>query len=261
MIGQLFSLGSTLLQLGVLLLALMFGIRWAFRTERSLYLVFYAMAMCAYFCSDLYWAAHDLLRDGVRVPFAANDMADFGSFLLISSALNAAVERRRPPVGLTVAAVLFSAANVALWIAWSGEWVRDLFGGLAFGCFVCACAHSLHLTEALRRWEWWALALLCLALPLIEAASILYPASRVLLENLGYGLMYLAEAWFLFRQLRALCADTDPDKALSLCFSSFCWCSVAMYMSSDTPYLIHSNLLTLLFILMLLAVGKKVKHR
>ncbi len=70
----------------------------------------------------------------MRIPFAANDVADFGTVLLLNACLYSAVGagRGRLP-GVTAAAAAFALVNIGLWIGRSGERLRDVLGGIAFG--------------------------------------------------------------------------------------------------------------------------------
>ncbi len=275
------SFASELLQIAVLLAALILCFRWARRAEDKLWLVFFALAMAAYLLSDLYWFAHGILRDGARIPFAANDVADFGFNLLLASALRLALGRRRLSVWIAVAAGLFTAANIVLWLAWSGEWVRDILGGLPWAYLFITAACSLRLARVLRPVEWIALALLAAALIAAEACGILMPDYVTLLETAGYGIAFAVEAWVLLRSLFALCrpgtampkhlppGEIDwqalspqrqrADATLSLCVFGFCWTSVSLYLSSGVPYDVFNQLNTLYFFLMLLAARRRVR--
>jgi len=257
--ARIFEVTAELLQLSLLLLAVIQSFRYARRTGHNLYLIFFAMAMAAFLCSDLYWFAHLELRDGLRASFASDDIADFGLFLLLGSSLGAATGRRERPVGVTVGAALFAAANVALWIGWSGEWLRDIFGGLAYGYFIVITVQALAATGALRRWEWIACAVLCALLIAVEALSILGPeALRGTAESAGYALLFAVLAWLLPRAVLSLRA-VDVDRSLTLCFAAFCWITVTMYMSDGIYYMVASQLTNLGLVLMLLAVRKKVR--
>ena len=80
-----------ILQLLVLALALVAYFRYARRLKGSLYLIFTALSSATLLLSLTYYLAHTYIREGMRVPFAANDIADFGTFLLMSTALCSAV--------------------------------------------------------------------------------------------------------------------------------------------------------------------------
>ena len=257
--AEVLETAAELVQIALLLLSLILGFRYARRTERNLYLIFYAMAMAAFLCSDLYWFAHMELQDGLRVPFAADDIADFGLFLLLGSSLGAAMERRERPLGVTVVAALFAAANVALWIGWSGEWLRDLFGGVAYGYFLVVTAQTLVTTGALLRWEKLTFPALCVLIVAAMALTILGPEEvRGPMDLTGYVLLFAVLAWTLLRALVSL-RSANADRTLAICFAAFAWTTVAMYMSDGVWYMVAAHLTDLDLLLMLLAVRKKVR--
>ena len=249
-----------ILQLLTLLCLLIVCFRYARRTEDNLYLIFTALSFATLMLSDLYYLTHSHLREGMRVPFAANDIADFGMFLLMSSALSTALGRRRHRTGVTAAAMVFAAANVALWIGWSGEWVRDIFGGLSYGWFICVCFNSLYQTEALGRGGRSALWAACTLLIAVQAAGFFTPAGwKTRLELGATALLAAVELWLLLRFLLSLRRECSAEKALSLSFAGYMWVTVSMYMSEGAAYQVFVNTFTLHLLLILLAIRKKVK--
>ena len=250
-----------LCQILVLLILVIVCFQYARRTEDSLFLIFTALSFATVMLSDLYYLAHSYLRAGMRVPFAANDIADFGTFLMISTALRSAVGTAKGRFrGVTVGAAAFAAANICLWIAWSGEWVRDIFGGLPFAYFICVCIRSIYLTQAMSRWErcmMWALSISMVA---VETAALLSPAGlQDTLETVDTVLLALGQALLLTRVLLAFRAGKSADAVMSLCYTAFCWNAISMYMTAGFAYTVFSNLMTLYALLMLLAAGKKVR--
>ena len=251
-----------ILQLLVLALALVAYFRYARRLKGRLYLIFTALSSATLLLSLIYYLAHTYLREGMRVPFAANDIADFGTFLLMSAALCSAVGTEWGRFrAVTAGAAVFVAANTCLWIGWSGEWVRDILGGLSFGYFICVCIRSVYLTNAMSRWErvlMWVISGLLIA---AEAGTFFVPAGpKALLDGIGSALMLAGEVLLLVRLLPALQPGRSCDGALSLAFMGLCWNNTSMYMSADPVYTVFSNLMTLHLLLILLAVRKKVRE-
>ncbi len=253
---------GNLLQVLVLLGLLIVCFRYARHTEENLWLIFTALSFATLMLSTLYYLAHTYLREGMRVPFAANDIADFGSFLLFSTALRSALGLpRRGMAGVTAAAAIFAAANVCLWIGWSGEWVRDILGGLSFGWFLCVCIRSVYFTGALGRRGRAALWAVSAVLTALQTAIFFVPAA--LKGPMDWGataLMGAAELWLLMRILPALRPERSAEAALSLTFTGYCWNCVCMYMSAGIPYDVFANLMSLHLLLILLAVRKKVRE-
>ncbi len=242
-----------LLLLGLLIICF----RYARRSEDNLYLIFTALFFAVMLLSDLYYVTHRYLREGMRVPFAANDIADFGGYLLLSSALSAAVgaPRKKLP-GVTAGALAFAAANIALWIGWSGEWVRDIFGGLPYAWFILVCFRSLYQTEALRRRERIALWAVCVLLAAVQTVSFF--RLKALMDTIATVLLSVTEAWLLVRIFLSLRRGGRPEAALSLGFTGYMWVTTSMYMSADVVWSVFANIMSLHLLLLLLAVRKKV---
>ena len=248
-------------QVLVLLVVLIGYFRMARRQENKLFLIFAALSSATLMISLLYYLAHSALREGMRVPFAANDIADFGTFLMLSTALRSAVGTGRGRFrGAALGAAAFAAANVCLWIGWSGEWVRDIFGGLPFGYFICVCVRSVYLTEAMRRWERAVMWLICALVAAAEMAALLTPPPlSPAMDTAAYILFSLGEALLLLRIFLSFRAGESSDAAMSLCYTGFCWNAVSMYMSAGVFYTVFATLMAPYAFLMLLAARKKVK--
>ena len=251
-----------LLQILLLLVYVILCFRYARQKEDKLWLIYAALSAATLMISDLYYLVHSYLLEGARVPFAANDIADFGFFLLISTTLSSAINADRKSLPLvTAGAAVFAAANICLWIGWSGEWVRDLLGGVSFGWFLCAAIYSVYLTEALPRRERAAMWILSALLIGVQTAIFFVPEplKGILDKFAANGLMGAGEILFLVRTGLALRPSGRTDSALSLSFTGFCWCCLSMYMSAVPVYYVFSNLGTLHILLMLLTIRKKVK--
>ncbi len=251
---------SDLLQILLLLIFVIVCFRYARQEEDNLSLIYAALSATTLMISDIYYLIHSLLLEGTRIPFAANDIADFGAFLLLSATLNTAIGADRKALPSVMAgASVFAAANICLWIGWSGEWLRDILGGLAFGYFLCTVIRSVYLTEAMTRWEraaMWAFSTLLIA---AEAASFFEPLGIAMDTTAATILMAAGALLLLARIFPVLLRTERADAALSLCFTGCCWSYVCMYMSADIRYAVFSNLCTLHFLLILLAIRKKVK--
>ena len=116
-----------LIQTAVLLLVFLGTLRLLGSGMREVRTVLFAFAVASVLLSNLYWLAYDILRPGTRMPFAANEIGEWALFLLLGAALNTQSERMNAKREMLFAA-LFTAANAALWIAWSGEWESHFDG-------------------------------------------------------------------------------------------------------------------------------------
>lgn len=117
----------------MLAILLFLSIRLLLKNTGSLTAVFLLFFFALWFFADIYWLVYDILRSDARMPFAVNEFAEAAMMLPLAAALNSAVPHgTRAAVRHMIFGALFSVCNVALWIAWSGEWVQDVITGLAF---------------------------------------------------------------------------------------------------------------------------------
>ena len=247
-----------LLFTAVLLLVFVWTLRLLVLEKREAHVVLFAFAVASVLLSNLYWLAYDILRPGTRMPFAANEIGEWALFLLLGAALNTQSERlnaKREMLG----AALFTAANVALWIAWSGEWIQDILTGAAFGYFLCTLAAQIRQEDAFPVWEWRLLGVACPVFIAAQAAIFLVPESmKQPLDLFCYCLLFAVAAILLIRALRSLGKAERASSAVLATFAAYAWTTVTQYMSSGWFYITALLLSTLCFPLMLLALRKEV---
>ena len=247
-------------QIAVLLFVLHRAFRLVRRGNRSMPAVFFAFATATFLVSDLYWLAFVLLKQDARLPFMPSDVADNGVLLLMGSmAASAFRGRKERTTGLVVAAVAFALANAALWIAWSGEWVKDVIGALPFAYLTYFVARGMKLSGALRRWEWTALGAGCAALIALEVVMLFcpQPLSRAL-DVVCNALLSAGTALFFWESIRALRSGADAERGISLAAAAETWCLCFMYMSAEPMWFAADMLCTAAFVLMLLVMERQV---
>lgn len=246
-----------LFQITVLLFVFISTVHLILREKRSLRMVFFAFAVACALLSSFYWLAYDILRPGTRMPFAANEIAEWAMFLLLGASL-----RLEPKPRLTVwealGAALFAAANAALWIAWSGEWLEDILTGTVFGYFLCCLVARIKQEDAFAAWEWRLLGASCLVLLAAQTATFLAPEPlRRPLDLFCYFLLFAVAAWLLLGAARALRGSGRDAAAVGRAFAVYAWMIVTMYMSADGFYTAAMVLDTLSLPMMLLALRKE----
>ena len=245
----------TLFQLAVLAAVLLAALRLLSAARGALRIVFFCFAVACLLFSDLYWLAYGLLRPETRMPFAANEICEWSSFLLLGAALKAAPPARSVSARWEMlGAALFTAACTALWIAWSGEWLQDLLTGLCFGWFLVRLAARMKGNGTLSRRAWRLAGLICTVLAAAQAATFFVPETvSAALDLCCYGLLFAGNAFLLTKAVLALRRGEDVCPA----FLAFAWTITTLYMSSGTYYLAAVLLSTLCFPLMLLALRKE----
>ena len=224
---------------------------------RTTKLVFFAFAVLSLLLSNLYWLAYDILRPGTRMPFAANEIAEWAMFLSLGASLDAKLLRR--PAGWEVGgAAGFAAANVGLWIAWSGEWVQDILTGAAFGYFLCCLVVRMKREKVLSSLQWRLLGGCCFVLIAAQTAIFFVPAAlQRLLDLFCYLLLFAGCGCFLFAAIRSLRSNERPAAAVCRAYAADIWVVITLYMSADYYYVAALLLACLCYPLMLLALRKE----
>lgn len=247
-------------QIAVLLFVLHRAFRLVRQGNRSMPAVFFAFATATFLVSDLYWLAFVLLKQDARLPFMPSDVADNGVLLLMGSIVASAFRgRKEKTTALVVAAAAFALVNVALWIAWSGEWVKDVIGALPFAYLVYFAARGMKLSGALRRWEWTALGVGCAVLIAIEIAMLFCPKPLyTALDAVCNALLSAGTALLFWESIRALRSGADAERSISLAVAAEAWCLCFMYMSAEPVWFAADMLCTAAFMLMLRAVERQV---
>ena len=236
------------------------GIKLLSRYRDNRTVIFFLFAVACILMSDLYWIAYDLLQPEARMPFAANEICEGASFLLLAACLTTVFFGRFGEVEkVEIGTAAFAAANIILWIVWSGEWVQDILIGIAFGFLLCRTAACLKLCGALQRREWIILASLSGLLILLEVTALFVPESASpLLDTLCSVLLLAGFAFFAAKTLRAIRSGGQEEQALTFSAAAFAWCLVTMYSTEGRWYLAALLCAVGMMLLMLLAVEKEV---
>lgn len=250
-----------LLRALVLVFILLSAFRFIGHEKFTARIVFFTLAAACILLCDLYWLAYDILLPDVRMPFAANEIGECALFLLLGAVLNSGKPLRfREAKREMLCAAWFSAANTALWIAWSGEWVQDILTGLAFAYFLCALvsqikAEELHSVSRLR-----VLGILCVFPILGQTAAFFVPGSiQRALYLLCYIFLFAVLLYLLVKAIRAVRKDVDPTRGVYDTFTAFAWVVVTMYMSEGVFHAAAYGLSAICFPLMFLALKKEVE--
>ena len=76
-----------MIQIVVLLIAFWGILRMIFSDDKNIKAIFFAFAIVALLLSDIYWLAYDILRPDSRMPFAANEIAEWAMFISLGAIL------------------------------------------------------------------------------------------------------------------------------------------------------------------------------
>lgn len=245
----------------VILLAILLNMFYLSKAERpSIRLIFFSLAVVSIMFSDFYWFAYDVMYSEVRMPFAANEIAEGASFLLLGSSLNSGkslhITAKKEEL---ISAALFAAANTALWIGWSGEWMQDILTGAVFTYFLCALFGQFREEGTFSKSKQIMLGVLSLILLTVQGATFISPEPlRRLLDMLCYALLFLVALVMLFRILSSL-GKNGHKMSVSYTFAYFAWVITTMYMSEGVFHTAALALTVTAFPLMFVSLKKEEK--
>ena len=251
-----------LVQLAALIFVFLRTVRLIQRNRNAMPVVLFAFAITTFLVSDLYWLTFILMRHGTRLPFTPSEIADDGVLMFFGSAMIAMYRGRRERMaGLIIASALFSAANIALWIGWSGEWVKDIIGAFPFAYLVYGCTRSLKLSGAFSRRDWTLLGAGSVVLIASQTAVFFCPAPLArIMDAFCYMLLFAGIVWFAAKLARAW-RRPEEERCTALAFSANAWCLCALYMSADPIWYIVDLLTTAMLFFMLFALEKHTALR
>ena len=234
----------------------------AIKAGQSIQLAMFAFAAAGYLLSGLYWVSFDILYPMERLPFAANEIAEWAMFLSMASTLTTILTvPARSAKWDILFAVVFMAANVALWIAWSGEWMQDIITGIVFGYFLINLVRMLKMTDALSRSVRIVLVLVCIILIMANIATFFVPELLADLHDLiTYCLLCITQMYFMIKSIISLYKNEDPVISLAFSFSAVAWSIIYMYMSSGVFYNIANICLSVSFLLVFVSLKREVSH-
>ena len=248
------------IQIAVLAVLLVLSVQLIRKSGRSLTVVFLIFLFTIWLFTDLYWVIYDFMRTDHRMPFAVNEIGEASLFLLMPAILGTVVHCRvfsaRKQV---VGAILFIACNVALWIAWSGEWVQDILIGAVFAYFCCCTACSLKVQQLMTKKEWIGMGIGCAMLIFGQTGTFFTePPLKSALDTGCYLLLTAGVAYWVYKFFAARKQKLPSKAILCTVMALTCWTLTAKYMSAGIWYSAFLIVETLTQLLMYLSVRKVV---
>ena len=214
--------------------------------KTSVVTVFFIYGIVCLLISDMYWLVHGLLRPDVRLPFSVNEIGEMGVYLLFASMLGAIFKGKFLKPGFeTICAAIFAIAIAALWVGWTGEWIKDILSGIVFGYYACVAVRAMRCSGAFTFMEW--LIMSISAYILIAVQGLIFAVEGTIgkmLDMICYIIMYALMIWLLQKSIRTVIAahrTGDPgmsEKSAALSFFTMVWTLNTMYMSSEPMYFI-----------------------
>ena len=240
--------------------------------SRPMTTALFIFSVVSFMLSLAYWLTYSLIRPEGRMPFAANEIGEIAWFLLLASTLESIFRDSYIPSKKEIAfAILFTAASVALWIGWSGEWAQDIIVGFAFGYFLCTCVRALKQSGAFERNGWILLGVSCGSIILAQTGTFHVPeAIKRPLDHVCYVLMFAVLIGLFVKAVRLAKenvgtekvahegASRDTKSTLAMSFSVCAFGFSTLYMSSGWFYIAALVLCLATLPLMLIALRREV---
>lgn len=255
------SLIPLIIQIAVLVVLLVLSVLLINKDRESLPMVFLSFGIALWLLSDIYWLIYGLIRPDIRMPFAANEIGEAAVFLMWAATLNSAISHgSRYAIKQAAGAIIFAVCNIGLWIMWSGEWLQDIFTGLAFGWLLYSIAITLKVVRALSKIEWFILAVFCSLLIAGQGLTFLVDIQTKQALDIGcYIILSAVILYWLFKLIVSYKKNGTNERILTLAVTMVSWCSLSMYMSDEIIYSIFEMAGTLGIALVYLATRKVVK--
>ena len=238
-----------ILQILVLFPVVYLSAKIAAKSSAPFFYALFTFSMLSLALEDLYWIAFDILRPDSKMPFAADEIAGSAVVLLLASAsgelLSDSTKRR---IGLRelLFSALFTAANMTLWYAWSGEWFQDFVFGLPYVYLLYTLTRGIKSTGVFdKRSSLFAPAVSSLVILLHFGVLFTAPPVSGLLDAVNYVLMF-ASCIALFVKA-AGDVRQEREGAVFSAFLMFFWSRIVIYMCTGTIYnmALFVNILTL----------------
>ena len=247
-------------QIAVLAVLLFLSVRLIRENGRQLIVVFLTFLFTMWLLTDLYWVIYDFMRPDSRMPFAVNEIGEATLFLLMPAISGTVVSCWALSAWKQAAgAVVFVACNVALWIAWSGEWVQDILIGAVFAYFLCSTACSLKVLRRLTGGEWIGLGLGCLLLILTQSLTFFTePPLKSALDTGSYIFLTAGIVYWACKLLAAGRGQASPKAVLCHALALTAWTMTAKYMSDGSWYDVFLIVETFSHLFLYLSVRKVV---
>ena len=230
---------------------------------QSIRLVLFGFATSCMFLSDAYWMIYDFMYADAPMPFAANEIAEWSMFLLLGASLTTGLVRKRISVWKEVAgAIIFIAANTAVWILASGEWIQDILTGITLGYFACCTVIRMKYSGRYTPVHWWIYGAGCAIVIATQMVCTFAPEPvSVYAENGCYAVLLIGTVLLLIRTIVSLFREKDTDGGVCSAFSLFIWALISLYLSSNAVvYMIYLAITSLNVFVAYSSLKREVLH-
>lgn len=222
---------ATILQVVVLFVVIVKSVKLMARKNTVFLPFFFILAMSSLLLSDLYWIAYDTLKPDTQMPIAANEIGECAMILLLSAGLDTILTDRKKIAGEVLFSFIYIAANIALWIVWSGEWLQDILFGIPYIYFLWILIRGMRTRQSLSRYEMISAFAMSIYV-VIALVSILF------LSGIGYTVVRTSFFVVLYAMMIWLGVKSVRSRDFFVASSLFLWTNLAVFSSPDFYYII-----------------------
>lgn len=213
------------------------SVRLMGKGKNKLLPVFFMFAVLSFLLSTLYWVTYNCLRPDTRLPFAADEIAEAATLLLLSAGLENLLHKdEKPGLGEVVFTILFMGTNVVLWILWSGEWFQDMIFGIPYMYLLGLLITGIRRRGMLRTGERIACAIAGWAALLFQVPVLLTEGSLHAAFNAVSYVIALGLAAFLLIKSIGAVRSGESGSAVFLSFALLLWSLLVGYLSDGIAY-------------------------
>ena len=260
-ITEIFEISIQLLQVFVLFFVIYLSSKLMVVEGNGPFPAFFTFAMISFLLSGFYSSIYTILRPDTRMPFAVDEIAECASLLLISAGLEAvAGKNQKFNIGALIFSFLFILVNIALWIAWSGEWGQDIIFGIPYIYITYLLLRGMFYTHAINMAERYIAAIASSFLVLFHTIRFyVFGTAATAVDIFCVVFEYGIAGWLFAKCIFALRQSVDEEKSLYLTCTLYLWTILITYMSADALYDIALFINTMTIPLMLMAVKKNCR--
>ncbi len=209
----------------------------------------------------LFWLIYDIMLPDARMPFAANEIGEFTMFFIQAAIVNSLFESRPVSKLMLAGSVFFTSLNVALWWAWSGEWMQDVITGVAFAWVMYSIARALKGTHTLSRKGWITISVIAMMTVICQAVTFFVgETAGLIFETTAYILVVAGVLFFILQIYRVAVKERSSKGFLILVAGLMLWIIMGEYMSSGIWYNSFMGLRFAATLLWFVAVRRVVKE-
>ena len=256
---SLLDIGTCVVAIAVGLLVIGFTVP-SFKRHRDVVpLALFVFGITSYILSNAYWIAYSYMRPESRMPFAANEIGEIASYLLLAAVLNLMLSDLKANARIhIIITALFALGSIGLWILWTGEWIQDFLGGIPFGYYLCACTLGLKKTNGLTGNQWRIMCVLGFVAVLLNYIGCLMPKTMVWVIPSSSALLVLTLAGLFLKSIRIIKNNGDSRMQLALAVSCNAFSLAVMFLCEGYFYYIGNFFNIISIILIGIAINREV---